>query len=248
LILISASLQTQGMELRDTTTSLADDYAQAVLDAGGLPWIMPMATEADVVAELVRRAGGVLLTGGDDVQPELFAPGLSHRLRQTVRPVHPRRDLQDLLLIAEVFRQQKPLLAICRGLQILNVALGGTLIVDLAAQRPRAFNHARPDRKHELVHEATLTPGSQLAREIPKSPIGVNSTHHQAVGRVAGLLRVSARSADGVIEGLELRPAAAGRLPFLLAVQYHPERLYRRFPEHRALFTALVRVCARPSK
>ena len=138
-------------------------------------------------------------------------------------------------------------LAICRGQQILNVALGGTLVADIPSQVPGAINHRRTDRRSEIVHEVRLTQGSLLARIVGSENLGVNSTHHQAVGRVAPPLRVVAASQDGIIEGVELKPGVAPWMPFLLSVQFHPERLVDRYPEHRRIFRAFARACLRQS-
>jgi putative glutamine amidotransferase len=123
------------------------------------------------------------------------------------------------------------------------VALGGTLVVDILSQLPRARNHRRPDKRSEVVHEVRLTPGSLLAKITGRQKLGVNSTHHQAVAKVAPPLKVTAVSSDGVIEGLELQRGAAGGLPFLLSVQFHPERLADRYPEHRAIFRVFAQAC-----
>ncbi len=239
LILISPSTQRQGVEFADASISLSNRYAQAILAAGGLPLVLPCEPGAAQTASFVRRADGVMLTGGDDVQTKLYAPNVPAKLARTVSPPEPERDLLELELIDEAFRQHKPLLAICRGHQILNVALGGTLVVDIPTQLPHALNHRRMDRKTEPVHDVTLTPGSQLAGLLGCSQIGVNSTHHQAVGLVAPGLAVSAQSEDGVIEGLELKDH--GQLPFLQSVQFHPERLYDRYPKFRELFRSFIR-------
>jgi len=198
----------------------------------------------------VRCCDGVLLTGGDDVDPRIYGRKLPPGLQRTVTltPDGGARDWRELVLIDEVFRQRKPLLAICRGLQILNVALGGTLLADIASQRPGAINHRRLDQRSEIVHEVLLTPESLLSKITGGHSLGVNSTHHQAVARVAGPLRVAATSRDGIIEGLELKPGAARMLPFLLGVQFHPERLVKRHREHRAIFAAFVQACARNGK
>jgi putative glutamine amidotransferase len=135
------------------------------------------------------------------------------------------------------------LLAICRGHQVLNVALGGTLWADIRRQNPDAMNHKRMDKRSEVVHEARLTPGGLLSKIAGGQKLGVNSTHHQAVAKVAAPLKVSAVSRDGIIEGLELRPGATNWLPFLLSVQFHPERLADRYPEHQAIFDAFTRAC-----
>jgi putative glutamine amidotransferase len=140
------------------------------------------------------------------------------------------------------------LLGIYRGHQILNVALGGTLVADILGQRPRARNHRRMDRRSEIVHGVRLTPGSLLAKITGRQRLGVNSTHHQAVARVAAPLKVAAVSSDGIVEGLELRPGAAKMLPFLLSVQFHPERLANRYPEHQAIFRAFAQACVLSSE
>jgi putative glutamine amidotransferase len=213
--------------------------------AGGLPLALPAFVSRELISESVRRCDGVLLTGGEDVDPRLYGKELPPRLRGTVTvtPDGGARDWRELVLIDEVFRQRKPLLAICRGHQILNVALGGTLLADIPGQRPKAMNHRCLDQPGEIVHEVRLTPGSLMAKIAGGHRLGVNSTHHQAVARVAAPLRVAAVSSDGIIESLELRPGAAKMLPFLLSVQFHPERLVDRYSEHRAVFRTFTQVC-----
>jgi putative glutamine amidotransferase len=242
MILISPTIEQKGDEFGDLSLSLSQRYQEAVMDAGALPLTMPSTVSRALVAECVRRCDGVMLTGGEDVDPRLYARSLPKRVRQTVTvtPDGGARDLRELVLIDEVFRQHKPLLAICRGHQVLNVALGGTLLADLPSQKSKALNHRRMDKRSEVTHEVQLTRGSILAKITGRQKLGVNSTHHQAVGRVAAPLRITARSTDGVIEGLELKPSAAAWLPFLLSVQFHPERLVDRYPAHRALFGAFV--------
>lgn len=246
LILISADVQSQGVEFGDRSISLSENYTRALLNAGGLPMAMPPTTSRSVIAACVARCDGVLLTGGEDVNPDFYAPHLSTRLRETVclTPDGGARDLRELLLVDEAFRQRKPLLAICRGHQILNVALGGTLIADIPRQLPEALRHKQMDRKAQKVHDVHLTPGALLAKITGRRTLGVNSTHHQAVDRPAGILTVVARAADGVVEALELKPAESRRLPFLLSVQFHPERLAGRHAEHRNIFDAFTKACA----
>jgi len=227
------------------SVSLSETYQQALMGAGALPVAMPATLSRELVAESVSRAEGVLLTGGEDVDPRLYANGVPARLRRTVTvtPDGGARDYRELLLIDEVFRQRKPLLAVCRGHQILNVALGGSLWVDLRSQQPKVINHRRMDKRSEVVHEVRLTPGSLVSRITGCESLGVNSTHHQAVARVAAPLQATAVSDDGVIEGLELRPDAAHWVPFLLSVQFHPERLANRYAQHRAIFEAFTQAC-----
>jgi putative glutamine amidotransferase len=245
LILIAPTVDRKGSEFGDLSVGLSMAYPGAVEAAGGLPLLLPPTTAPETIADCVARSDGVLLTGGEDVDPRLHARQLAPRLRQTVviSPDGGRRDLRELMVIDQVFRQRKPLMAICRGQQLLNVALGGTLVVDIPKQLPNALEHRRMDRRSDVVHEARLTPGSLLAKITGRVRLGVNSTHHQAVAKVAAPLRVAAASDDGVVEGLELGPGAVRCLPFLLSVQFHPERLADRYPEHRALFRAFIRAC-----
>jgi putative glutamine amidotransferase len=250
LILVSSDIEAQGVEFRDLSLSLSLNYARALAAAGAVPVVLPATTSPALVAEAVRRTDGVLLTGGEDVDPRLAAPRASQRLRALARvtPDRGARDLGEFLLIAEVFRQHKPLLAICRGHQVLNVALGGTLLLDIATQAPGALRHRRPELRRAVAHEVRLTAGTLLHKIVRAQTLGVNSTHHQAVDRVAAPLRVVARSADGMVEGLELGAQAARCLPFLLSVQFHPERLADRYPQHGAIFAAFAHACAQSRK
>ncbi len=244
LILVVPGTQPRGAEFADYSLSLSNRYLEALIAAGGVPWVMPVKPQREFAAECVRRCDGVMLTGGDDVEPKLYRRRTPARLRRKVKGLEPHRDLLELMLIDEVFAQRKPLLAICRGHQMLNVALGGTLLVDIAAQMPKALDHSRSDLKDRVVHEVALTPGSLLSRIFHNQKVGVNSSHHQAVARVAPPLEVSARSPDGIVEGLELKPGAARMLPFLLSVQFHPERMIGRHPEFLEMFGRFTRACA----
>ncbi len=247
LILVSPSIEKRGVEFHDLSASLSVKYDHSVLQAGGIPVTVPVTTDRAVLAECVRRVEGVLLTGGDDINSDLYDPKLPKKIRRTVEqtPDGGGRDLRELILIAEVFRQNKPLLAICRGHQLLNIAFGGPLIADIRQQVPGALNHQRLDRACELVHEATLTRGSLLAKICGKRILGVNSSHHQAVPAPAEPFVATATSPDGLVEAMELKPENRKELPFLLSVQFHPERLTEQHAAHRAIFKTFVAACAR---
>jgi putative glutamine amidotransferase len=245
LILISPNIEKKGDEFGDLSISLSETYQQVLMGSGAIPWALPATTSRELIAECVRRCDGVLLTGGEDVDPRIYGPSLPPRLRRkvVVTPDGGARDFRELVLIDEVFRQHKPLLGICRGHQVLNVALGGTLLADVATQRPGGINHRRMDRRSEVVHEARLTESGLLSKITGRTSLGVNSTHHQAVGRVAAPLEVIAWSNDGIIESMQLKPSPVRMLPFLLSVQFHPERLANRYPEHQAIFAAFTQAC-----
>ncbi len=205
VILVTPSTQAKGAEFADSSISLSNRYTDAVIAAGGLPQIFPATSSRALIAEAVQRCDGVLMTGGDDIDPKLYAPNLPDALAKTLGPLEPERDLWETELIAELFAQRKPLFGICRGHQMLNVALGGTLVVDIATQLPNTLNHRCMDRRAEQVHDVQVVPDSLLARLAGQQSFGVNSTHHQAIGQVAPKLRVVAQSQDGVIEALELK-------------------------------------------
>jgi putative glutamine amidotransferase len=245
LILVTPDFESEGKEHQDRSISLSARYTEALTGVGALPVAMPPTVNREIISRCVERADGVLLTGGDDVDPRLYNGRLSPGIRQTVNitPDGGERDLRELLVVDEVFRQSKPLLAICRGHQILNVALGGTLVADIPSQRPGSLGHGRSPERNEVVHDVRLTPGSLLAKITGRLNLGVNSTHHQAVGRVASPLRVTAASKDGIVEGLELKIGGEHWLPFLLSVQFHPERLFDRYPAHQSIFRAFAKSC-----
>jgi putative glutamine amidotransferase len=247
-ILVTAGVAEQGAEFSDFSISLSNRYQVALEGSGAVPLVLPSTVDPETIAECVSRSDGVMLTGGEDVEPRLYGGRMPGALRRKVKttPDGGGRDYRELLVIKEVFRQRKPLLAICRGHQLLNVALGGTLYADLPSQLPGKINHGRLDCPSETVHEVRLTPHSLIARIISGQTLGVNSTHHQAVREVAEPLTATAVSGDGVVESLELKPHMAQWLPFCLSVQFHPERLADRFGKHQEIFRAFTHACGSP--
>lgn len=213
-------------------------YANAILQAGGIPVHLPLdQSEADLRA-LFDQLDGLLFSGGGDIDPALFnSPG-----HDTVYGIDPARDAQELALARWAVAEGKPVLAICRGAQILNVALGGTLILDIPSQFPDALLHKAYPPEHDRTHSAhpvTLAPDSKLAHTLGQTELGVNSLHHQSCGEIAPGLRAVGHAPDGIVEALELIDPAH---PFCLAVQWHPEWLTAR-PETQRLFTGFVAAC-----
>lgn len=249
LILISPGIEKRGFEFSDLSVSVSMRYQEAVLAAGGIPIIAPATADRALLTESVRRTDGVLLTGGDDISPDLYAKKLPRKIRRTVveTPDDGLRDAREIHLIAEIFRQRKPVLAICRGHQMLNVAFGGKLVADIARQVPGALEHQQSERAAKIVHEAALTPGSLLAKICKKRSLGVNSTHHQAVMETAKPFVATAVSRDGIVEAMELKPAWARKMPFLLGVQFHPERLVETEASCRNIFKVFVAACKKTS-
>jgi len=245
MILVSPSIEKSGVEFHDLSTSLSLRYEEAVLAAGGIPLVAPATMDPKILAECVARVDGVLLTGGDDINPRLYENDVPEKILKTIEetPDGGQRDMRELILIGEIFNQRKPVLAICRGHQMLNVAFGGQLVADIGQQMPGALNHRRMDKPLELVHEVTLTDGSLVSKICETSVLGVNSTHHQAILRPADPFVATALSLDGIVEAMELKPELARLLPFLLGVQFHPERLVHQHTRYRAIFEKFVEAC-----
>jgi putative glutamine amidotransferase len=204
-------------------------YADAVSASGGIPRLLPCRGGSDDFDEL-RGIDGLLLTGGGDVDPQLYGAVRSDE----TGGVDPERDVWEIGLVRQAVQVSVPILGICRGCQVLNVAFGGTLLQHLPAFT--AQPHLVPERE-QIVHHVHLEPGTQLAGLEDRTDIGVNSIHHQAVETVGANLRVAAWSEDGIIEAIE------HLLDPLLGVQWHPENLFSE-PAHGALFRWLVRRAA----
>lgn len=246
LILITPSTSPAGVEMADHSTSVSSRYLDAVLAAGGLPVSLPLTTDLEVLADAVAHADGILFSGGDDIDPRRYWPEVPDALLATCDLAEPARDVMELALLAEIFRQRKPLLAICRGHQLVNVFLGGTLYVDLPTEVGGAVAHNQMDLRNDVAHRVDLPADSRYAAITGTTTLGVNSTHHQAVHRLATPLRAAATAPDGVVEATELKPEERDLLPWFQSVQFHPERLAA--PEHARLFKAFVEACRTTEK
>ena len=211
-------------------------YLTAVARAGGVPLIVPRRLAPDALSAVFAKLDGILLPGGGDIDPARLG-GESH---PTVYGIDVERDALEFTLARWAVEQARPILGICRGIQVFNAALGGSLYVDISAQRPGALPHSTAHGLplDYLAHRVSVEAGSRLAGLFGPAEGPVNSWHHQAVREAAPGLRVSARAEDGLIEGVEL-PAH----PFALAVQWHPEMLPDR-PESQRLFAGLVEAAA----
>ena len=208
-------------------------YIRAVQDAGGIPLLLPPHLTAPVQAALWERLDGLVLTGGGDIDPARFGQARHPKTDD----VAPARDELELGLTRRALDEDVPLFAICRGIQVLNVALGGTLVQDLPSERPSSIAHSQREPRHESTHAVkVMGEGTRLGRVLGSLEVSVNSMHHQAIDRLGFGLREVAWSPDGVIEGVEL----PGDDHFVLGVQWHPEELVGHDQAARNLFTALV--------
>ena len=209
-------------------------YAEAVAGAGGMPVVLPPLGDCTRAASVLVHCDGLLFTGGADLTADSFG-GTPH---PETKPVSPTRQQWDLTLMRVALNlDELPILAICLGIQELNVACGGTLhphVPDL----PAAGEHRRLDKK-ERYHPVAMVQDSRLADILGKTDITANTSHHQAIERVGNGLRIAARAPDGVIEAVELEKPGDR---FILGVQWHPERIADRRP-HGRIFTAFVMAC-----
>ncbi|GIW73022.1 MAG: peptidase C26 [Planctomycetota bacterium] len=219
---------------------LRDAYYEAVWAAGGLPLLLPPLGEQPRAARaLLERVRALLVPGGDDYHPALWGESIVH---PSCTLVTARRQAADLALLAAALARGLPLLAICAGMQALNVVRGGSVIQDLAALAPSAQPHRAPAGEAGLRHPVLIEADSLLGRLGLPPRLEVNSCHHQACGRLGSGLRAVARAPDGVVEAIE-----DPRLPFALGVQWHPEKLLDE-PAHRALFEGLCAAAAGPAR
>jgi putative glutamine amidotransferase len=212
---------------------LSSNYPNAVLAAGGIPVIIP--PQRGNASELVDRIDGLLFSGGADIDPSVFGDTDVHP--KTYGISHLRDDF-EFELLKEALRRDVPILCICRGIQVLNVALGGTLYQDVPDQFESEISHRQQDigiDASESSHDVDAAPGSLLSQVYESTRIQTNSFHHQAIKALAPELVAEGRSPDGLIEAVSL----PGR-SFVLGVQWHPEMMFEHHAEHRQPFRQLV--------
>ena len=209
-------------------------YMESVLAAGGLPVMLPLTEDESVTREMLARCAGLILTGGPDVDPVRYGAEDPEGLAGLCPP----RDILEFRLTELALAADKPLLAICRGVQVLNVALGGDLWIDLPSQRPSPVAHRQEGTGTEPSHGVRVLPGTPLREICGRDALRVNSLHHQAIRTLAPPLRLMAEAEDGLPE--------AAWLPgkrFVLGVQWHPELLSAHDEASRAIFRRFAEAC-----
>jgi putative glutamine amidotransferase len=209
-------------------------YVDAVLGAGGLPILLPFVARAEADAYLALLDGLVLSGGGFDVPPPLYG----EEVRPACGPLIPERTEAELLFLHAALARGMPVLGVCGGMQLMNVALGGSLFQDLPSDCDLC-GHQQPAPKDVPSHDVEIVAGTRLAGLVGAGRLRVNSTHHQAVKAVAPGLLVTARAADGVVEGIERSDP-----PFAVGVQWHPESALRHEPRHAGIYRGLVLAAA----
>ncbi len=209
-------------------------YVEAVAAAGGIPVLIPLNLSGSALRALYDSLDGILLAGGGDIAPAIYGEPPHEKLGE----VDDERDRVEMELARLALAGGMPLLGICRGIQVLNVAAGGTLYQDIAAQQPGALRHdcgADDYPRNHLAHRVHITPDSRLATALGVTSALVNSRHHQAVKAIAPEMAIVAHSPDGIVEGIE-----SPTHPFAVGVQWHPENLAAGADGRRGLFEAFV--------
>ena len=230
-VAVTASIRPEGDTRRVRLTAA---YVTALENAGLVPLIVPPLSNERAAAAVLDSVAGLVLTGGEDVDPARYG----EERHEKVRSVNAARDATEAALVEEAKARGMPVLAICRGIQILNVALGGTLVQDIASQCKTDISHDEEGPRDSRSHEIAVDPGSLIATAIGTEHLTVNSFHHQSVKRVAEGMRVTARSPDGIVEGLE----STDKEWWVMAVQWHPEEMTDSAePWDRGLFSAFAR-------
>ena len=211
-------------------------YVRAIESVGLVPIIVPPLSDPAAAARVLDVVAGLLLSGGEDVDPSYYG----HAPHPELGVVNRARDATELALLERARQRALPTLAICRGVQLVNVGLGGTLVQDLSSQRTTARPHDLDDERAKRVHAVRVEPTSRLATVLGEEHLHVNSVHHQAIDRLGNYVRPTAWADDGIIEGIESEDPRW----WMLGVQWHPEELVNtNEPWDRRLFEAFAAAC-----
>ena len=237
---ISASMmyeEKKELFLGDKYSCVAYSYVDAVYKSGGIPVTLPILKDVSAIREQVKLLDGLVLSGGRDVDPHFYGEEPLEKLQA----IFPERDVHEIALIKAAIDLKKPILAICRGMQILNVTYGGTLYQDISYAPGEHIKHSQIGLPYQATHSIKIDKHSTLFRMADKSEIErVNSFHHQALKQVAKGLKVVATAPDGIIEAVESENENG---VFVIGVQFHPEMMYDKSTFARGIFKKFINIC-----
>ncbi|QNQ81215.1 gamma-glutamyl-gamma-aminobutyrate hydrolase family protein [Lactobacillus sp. PV034] len=207
-----------------------EDYVDSIVQNGGIPYIIPFNEDEEVVKAQLLNVQGLVLSGGHDVDPHNYG----EELEQKIGDVWPERDVFDMRLLKLAEENNIPVLGICRGMQIINVAHGGSLYQDLSYRKEKTLKHSQNQTPTLVTHTVKADPNSKIANILGKDEFLTNSFHHQIVKKVAPDFTVAAKCVDGVVEAIENKDAS------VIGVQWHPEMLHRVVPFQNNLFKYII--------
>ena len=238
IIGISASMifeEKDELFLGDKYSCVAHSYVDAIYKSGGIPVVLPILKDVSAIREQVKLLDGLILSGGRDVDPHFYGEEPLEKLGA----IFPERDVHEMALIKAAIDLKKPIFAICRGMQILNVTYGGTLYQDISYAPGEHIKHCQIGSPYQATHSIKIDKHSTLFRMADKLEIErVNSFHHQALKQVAKGLRVVATAPDGIIEAVENEDGA-----FIIGVQFHPEMMFDKSTFARGIFKKFISIC-----
>lgn len=226
------TLVEQGKFIGMERLSVPRDYIHGIVRAGGVPILLPIIDSLEILKEQVNSVDGILLAGGQDVHPHFYEEEPSHFLEDVCLD----RDHFEMEIVKEAYAQKKPILGICRGLQLINIAFGGTLYQDISTEYPdNHYQHSQNARRDAASHHVEILSGTKLHEVMGSEKIVTNSFHHQSIKKLAPGFKATAFAKDRMIEGIErLDPS------LVLGVQWHPEMMLNSAPEMQRIFNLLV--------
>lgn len=218
----------------ERSVNLLNTYSAAIESSGGAPVLIPYTESEELISHYVKVCDGVLFSGGCDIEPKRFG----EETKATCGNIQKNRDALEFFFFKKAFEEKKPIMAICRGIQVINVALGGTLYQDIPTEIPSEIPHRQKEPRSMPSHEVKILSDTPLMELIGKERMTANSFHHQAIKALGEGLEVMALADDGIIEAVYYNGEN-----YILGYQWHPERLCAIDEDNKALFDDFLSVC-----
>lgn len=238
IIGISASIRfenTDGFFLGYEQSYVANNYIKAISENGASPILLPIIADDEQIENQIKLIDGLLISGGYDVDPQFY----NEEPLEKLEAIYPKRDIYEIKLIKYALKHKKPILGICRGFQILNVALGGSLYQDVSYRENTFIKHSQSAEPHQATHNIDIDENSTLFKISGKTQERVNSFHHLALKNIGSNLKITAWAKDGVPEAIENTDDSS----FILGVQFHPEMMFKTSSFAEKIFQYFIEIC-----